>query len=150
MKQETYKTWKIGLYVSFGLLAIFLIYVALNPPAWIFEHSNEHSNKAAMERVCDVIGGEPYIYKVGWSDTCGFDVYRGTCVKFGEVLDPEGYLLVNGNKFSFDEIEGDFPSKELGTLEDKRMQGYDDYDKEYKKILDEFEKNACNKLNQNK
>lgn len=67
-------------------------------------------NKSRMERVCDDIGGEVFSYKMGWSETCGFPIYRSTCVDYegfrpigyGKIIDLDiDYVLVNNNIIKF-------------------------------------------------
>lgn len=102
-KEEIKKAVKIGNNITILLVGIvmglgisLIVYLAFFLPYMIDTDS--------MEEVCDKIGGEPYLYRTGWSEICGFDVYRGTCIQNNAVLDPEGYLIAKGKRFSFNKI----------------------------------------------
>ena len=90
------------------ILLLVLIVVVSFHTGWnasaLFSKNIEQSNKGTMEKVCDKEGGDPYIYEVGWSDICGVDVHRGTCVRYGKVVGDVDYLLVEERKYDFDEI----------------------------------------------
>lgn len=122
-KREKSKNWIMVSVVLAIALIICLSFL-------IFQRNGEtFDNKQSMQEICNKIGGEPYLYKVGWSSTCGFDIYRGTCVQFGQVLDPQGYLLVDGTRFSFQEIN-DMPDIEGGTMDEEDMQKWEQWEKD--------------------
>ena len=85
----------------------FLLAIALTFMVLLFilqENETSFGNKQAMQNICNDAGGEPYIFKIGWSDECGFDVYRGACVQFGWVVPDVDVILIDGTVFSAEVI----------------------------------------------
>ena len=78
-----------------------------------------------------------------WSSNCGFDVYRGTCVRYGDLVGDVDYILVNGKKFDFD-FPIEFPGDELDDLNENYYG--DDYEEKWEEIIDKYNKEVCDYL----
>ena len=128
---------------------IFLIGISIAIAFTILGFSGQFDsnlNEDTMNKICKSYRAEEYIYKTGYSEKCGFDVYRGICTIKGIVILETDYLLVNGKTFDFD-MPIEFPEKELNNLSNIY---YSDYDEQYNKIMENYYNSVCEYLGSKK
>jgi len=106
----------------------------------------------SFEDFCGARGGVPSVYKTGYSENCGFDVYRLTCFRWlsrngkygGDLIEGTDSLVVNDKRFDFD-IPIEFPEEELNNLNENYYR--EDYDEKQREIIEKYDKEVCDYLN---
>lgn len=85
-------------------------------------NKNLDNNQEVMKMICKTtMGGEGYIWEIGLSEQCGFQIFEGVCVEdgyykdgilYGKLIPNSEYVLVNGSYTKFDAIP-EFPYDDI-------------------------------------
>ena len=124
------------------IVAVLLLAVALTIGGLIIHWIAGYNNpippvkiaNATLQGICESEYAEHHTYSMGWSETCGFPVHRGFCVRRGKVIDNHDYAFGSVTLHDFEMIN-DLLEIEEGQMSMEDMREWVRWEQEVCEIL---------------